>query len=40
MYPRFVYVHHRPLVIHRSPHVIVTRAPTLHYRTVRDHRRR
>jgi hypothetical protein len=38
-YPRMVFVHHRPIVIHRPGRVIISRPPTWHYRAIRDHRR-
>jgi hypothetical protein len=37
-YPEVMFLHHRPLFAHRSPHVIVTHAPHRHYRAVREHR--
>jgi hypothetical protein len=39
MYPRLVFIHHRPIVVHRPGHVIITRPPVRHYRVIRDHRR-
>lgn len=39
MYSNVAFIHHRPLVVYRPGHVIVTRPPTWHYRAVRDHRR-
>jgi hypothetical protein len=38
-YPRVVFLHHRPIIIRRPHHVIVTRPPVRHYRAIRDHRR-
>ena len=39
LYPRLVFVHHRPIVVHRPGRVIITRPPIRHDRVIRDHRR-
>jgi hypothetical protein len=39
LYPRLVFIQHRPIVVHRPGGVIVTRPPARHHRVIRDHRR-
>jgi hypothetical protein len=39
LYPGLVFRHHHPIVVYRTPRVIITRPPHWHHRAVRDHRR-
>lgn len=39
LYPRVVFLHHRPIGIYHRPHVTITRPPRWHYRAIHDHRR-
>lgn len=39
LYPRLVFIHHRPIVVHRHGRVIITRPPVRQHRVIRDHRR-
>jgi hypothetical protein len=39
LYPRVVFIHHSPFLIHHRPRVIVTRPPRWHYSAIHDHRR-